>query len=692
MIKFLKYITKLAFFGCISGIILGCVILFIYIKNLPDIYKINEHKPDLVSKIYSEDNQLLEEYAEEYRLFTPMEKIPPHVVTAFLAAEDADYFEHAGIDPLGIGRALITNLENLKSGKSLVGGSTITQQVVKNLLLTNEKSIERKIKEAILSIRLDAAFSKEKILELYLNYIFLGNRSYGIASAAANYFNKDLKDISISEAALLASLPKAPSYYNPKRNLIRATQRKNWVLKQMLDKHFITQQQYDQAITEEIKLTKNNRPVYSAPYFSNEVHNFVSQKYGPRSIFKDGLIINTTIIPPLQTHASKALREGIDKVTKLISSGDREITSNDKINGAMIVINNNSGKVVALVGGYDFDQSQFNRATQSIRQSGSTFKPFVYLAALEEGYSPAYIIEDMPTIISQGKNLDDWMPKNYADDFLGNITLRRSLELSRNVATVKLARNIGIKRISDIAEKLGVIKGPITNLSSVLGATDTKLIDIAAGYATIVNGGKKITPVLIENIQDRYGKIIYQNPNLKCINCHNIKSYPKILDLKKRVVSKESAFQLTNILKGATKRGTSRKAASLKMNIGGKTGTTNDNKDCWFVGFTPDYTVAIYLGYDTPRSMGRKAIGATTALPIFIEFIESTKWFFRDRPFNTPNSIRMIKIDPYDGTRANPNTIHPIFEAFKNNQYPNVQKNTTQSSEIELELDSEVIY
>ncbi|MEQ9115485.1 MAG: PBP1A family penicillin-binding protein [Rickettsiales bacterium] len=697
--SFLKFIFRSIIFLAIASVCLVGFIIVFYSNSLPDVKILKDYRPELVSKIYASNGQLLEEYAEEYRLFTPIDHIPKQVIYAFLAAEDADFYDHIGVDPSGLARAITQNIKNYGKKKSLIGGSTITQQVIKNLLLSNEKSFERKIKEAILSLRLEEEMEKDQILELYLNHIFLGNRAYGVTSAASRYFNKSIEDLTLDEIALLASLPKAPSYYNPKKHPKRILDRRNWVLRQMLEKKFITQDAYEEAISKPINISNNKKDIYHAGYFSNEVRNIISNQYGQDSLFIDGLIINTSIIPKLQTAAQNSFRKSIlayDKKIKeerLKEEGYAEHSHpTPEINGGMVVINNQSGKVVSLVGGYDFSDSQFNRVTQATRQTGSIFKSFVYLTALENSFSPASTIEDLPTAISQGRNSPEWLPKNYSDDFLGKITLRKGLELSRNVATVNLANKLGIKKISDLSKTIGVIKSPLHNLSAVLGANETTLINIASGYATIANGGKKINPVLIETIQERSGKIIYKNPSISCEDCFNEKKLPTLIDHKEQIVSKESAFQLTNILAGAVKRGTSKRARVVGLNIAGKTGTTNDNKDAWFVGFTPEYTIGIYVGYDAPQSLGKKATGANVALPIFVDFIKNNKWFFKDRPFKTPNGIKMIRVDYDTGMLPNESTRRTIFEAFKRNQTPGTLKETSNSKEIDLLLESGQIY
>lgn len=698
MIKSFQYIFKFFIFTFITAI---CFLFFTFIyynSSLPEIKKLKNYQPDLVSKIYASNGELLEEYAVEYRLFAPIKEIPSNILHAFLAAEDAEFYNHPGIDGFALGRALIQNIKNLKEKKALIGGSTITQQVVKNLLLTNEKSLERKIKEAILSIRLEGFLTKDEILELYLNHIYLGNRSYGITSAAAKYFNKTLEELNLSEAAMLAALPKAPSYFNPKIYPHRVFERRNWVLKQMYEKNFIYYEDYQQAIKQPIEICHDQKKIFKAGYFSNEVRNIIAKKYGKSSLFIDGLIIQTTIIPRLQAQAQRSFQKGLLEFDKKLKAEKAKNSTSEEadslipeVNGAMIVVHNNSGRVVALVGGYDFDQSQFNRATQAVRQSGSVFKPFVYAAALENGFNPSSNIDDMPIAITQGMNQPNWMPKNYADDFLGKITLRRSLELSRNVSTVNLVRELGLKKISKLVRDIGIADYNISNYSAALGATDTKLINVTAGYATIASGGKKIEPILIETIQNRDGKVIFRNPNLSCQNCYNKHSIPQITDHKKRVISEETSFQVINILQGAVKRGTAKKVGVLNMNIAGKTGTTNDNKDVWFIGATPDYTIGIFIGYDFPKSLGKKATGATVAAPIFIDFINSSRWFFKDRVFKTPKNIKMVKINYLTGEKATENTKSAIFEAFKIKEEPFENKDLIENK-IDLLLGPEVIY
>jgi penicillin-binding protein 1A len=697
MLKLTIYFLRLTFFlGIIAFCCLGIIILY-YSHGLPSTEQLKNYRPDLVSKIYASNGQLLEEYAEEYRIFIPIKNIPPHIIKAFLAAEDSDYFNHPGINIKGLARASIQNITNIQQGKSLVGGSTITQQVIKNLLLSKEKSLDRKIKEAILALRLNYLLSKEEVLELYLNHIYLGNRAYGIASAAAKYFNKTPEDLTISEVALLASLPKAPSFYNPKIHQERILDRRNWVLYQMLEKGFINESDYVVAVKDEIKTSSEQKAIFEAGYFSNDVRNIIAKKYGENSLFVDGLIINTTIVPEIQILAQEALKKGIDAANQLINDTKQKENPAAKIivpevNGAIVVINNKSGRIIALVGGYDFNKSQFNRATQATRQPGSSFKPFVYLTALENGFSPIYKIDDMPIEMRQGSDLPMWLPKNFSDDFLGSITLRRALELSRNAATINLAKKVGLSKISDLSIKIGVTDTSIDNYSAVLGAIETKLINLTSGYATFANGGKKIEPVLIETIQDRNGKVIFRNPNLSCYNCTNSEQLPTIIDNKKQIISSQSSFQLVKILQGAVESGTSRKAKILNLNIGGKTGTTNENKDAWYIGFNSDYTIGIFVGYDTPQSMGSKASGANIALPIFIDFMESIKHIFSNRPFKHPQGIKMVKIDASTGRIPDKNSKSILFEALKTDQQPNIEKSNINSDEINLLINPEQIY
>ena len=754
MFKLLRYILWIGFNIAIIGVILVIALFYVNSKDLPSYDQLASYQPPIVTRFYSTDGRLLEEYAKEHRLFVPIADIPPLVKNAFIAAEDKNFYSHPGIDFTGILRAVIKNVISKTQGKSsLVGGSTITQQVVKNFLLTKEKSINRKIKEAILSFRISEVFSKNKILELYLNEIFLGARSYGVASASLNYFNKSLNELSLQEAAFLAALPQAPSYYNPHKNLKRALSRRNWVLSRMKDDGFISSEAASIASAEPIILyRRSSNNVAKADFFAEAVRRDIAKMYGEKSLYEGGLMVRTSLNPRLEQIAEKSLRKGLirydqrhgyrgpitkikpeedwskklsninpfgfdikpwryamvtkssdvtvnvsfadkstanvniagskwalasKKLTKVFKSGDviildekNIIAQVPKVNGSLVAMDPHTGRVLALVGGYSFDGSKFNRATQAYRQPGSAFKPFVYLAALEEGYTPTDIFEDAPIEMEQGPDMPLWKPKNFYNDFWGPLTFRRGLEFSRNPITVRVAESIGIDKVVDIAKRFGIDNDPAPYYSMVLGAMETTLLRLTNAYAVVANGGHKVIPSLIDKIQDRNGRLIYSNDQRACMNCvAGSQANPYIKDDSPFVTDPRSAYQLTSILEGVIQH--TRTAAStrtLGRTLAGKTGTTNEAKDVWFVGFSADLVVGVFVGYDEPRSLGDRESGASVAQPIFNDFMKEALSLEADKPFKMPEGIKLVKIDYMTGVPTTSQT-GSIYEAFKNENY-----------------------
>jgi penicillin-binding protein 1A len=789
MSKIFKLIISIAVYGLIlvSTIIISLIVF--YAKELPSYEVLHEYDPSAVTRIYTANGQLMSEYAEEHRIFIPINAIPKKVVNAFLAAEDADYYKHPGIDFRGIIRAFLQNIINVNRGKALVGGSTITQQVVKNFLLSDEKSIKRKIQEAVLSFRINATISKDRILELYLNQIFLGNHSYGIASAALNYFDKEIEDLRVEEVALLAALPKAPSKYNPVFNYDGALARRNWVLEKMLENKFITQTEFDSAIQKPIVLKSSLSRSLEEDYFAEEVRQIIAEQYGSDTLYKGGLNVYTTYQPKLQDVAQQVLQKHLIQydenhgyrgpitnieinddwpkalitksqniivpiktwriavvlkinknfanislidgkeykidakslqwtkkpIDQLFKVGDviyvePDLTNESRavlrqvpeVNGSIVMLNPHTGKVLALVGGFSYKISKFNRVTQAIRQPGSAFKPFVYLAALENGFSPNTIVHDMPIELFQGHNLPMWKPKNYDNNFLGPITLRTALEKSRNTPTIRLAQKLGIKKISEIGQRFGLYDQPLNNFSSVLGAIDTTPLKLINAYAMIANGGYKISPVFIDRIQDRNGKNIYNFKGLQCPQCvivnydGNIDNLmpPSIEQNFTRIVDAQNAYQLISILNGVIKRGTGKKANIANVTLAGKTGTTNESKDVWFIGFTPDLVIGVFVGFDQPKSLGQKATGASIALPIFSEIAQKVLGNVKDKPFEVAVGIDFYKIDLRSGYLANDNTPpeYVIVEAFKENDVITKELKVGQESQDEVYFynDSEI--
>ena len=695
---------------------------------------------------------MVADFSKEKRVFVPYNAIPKNVINSFLSAEDKNFFSHPGVDAKGVLRAVINNISNIMASKRLEGASTITQQVAKNFLLTNEVSLNRKIKEAILAFRIERALSKERILELYLNQIYLGSGAYGVAAASLEYFDKSIKDLNYSEAALLAALPKAPSRYNPYRDPDIAKFRRNLVLKNLLDNNYLTSEWYEKLTKEEIILKKNKK-IYleDAQYFIEDVRKSVIETLSYDKVYKQGFNINTPIDLNLQTIATKSLRDGLiayDKrkgwrgpltnkiynsewkkdlekyklensinwklaIVKKINKFSAEIETEDniegvieyqsiswtkkefnkllkpgdiiyvknlkenifnlqqlpKVNGGIVVMDPFTGRVLALSGGFSFKQSEFNRATQAKRQPGSAFKPFVYALALENNFTPTSLVLDAPLVLDQGDDLKMWKPENYGKKFYGPSTLRVGLEKSRNLMTVRIAQNLGVEKIVDFSKALKIYDNPEELLSISLGSAETTLLKLTSAYSVFVNGGKLVEPILIDRIQDSEGNTIFNNDKRKCINCDQISyltnDYPEIKNNYTQIFSPETAFQMTSILEGVVQRGTAKKLKDLNLNIAGKTGTTNKNTDTWFIGFTSNVLVGVYVGSDNPTPLGKYETGSKTALPIFKSFISDSINKNDARPFKAAKGTVMMVVDPLTGQKAKFNSKNTIIEVFK---------------------------
>ena len=727
-------------------------VLWTYSNDLPDYKFLKSYKPPVSSKVYSGNGDLVADFSQEKRVFVPFNSIPKNVINAFLSAEDKNFFKHPGVDAKGVIRAVINNISNILSSKRLEGASTITQQVAKNFLLTNEVSLNRKIKEAILAFRIERALSKERILELYLNQIYLGSGAYGVAAASLEYFDKSIKDLNYSEAALLAALPKAPSRYNPYRDPDIAKFRRNLVLKNLLDNNYLTSEWYEKLTKEEIILKKNKK-IYleDAQYFIEDVRKSVIETLSYDKVYKQGFNINTPIDLNLQTIATKSLRDGLiayDKrkgwrgplankvynsewkkdlekyklensinwklaIVKKINKFSAEIETEDniegvieyqsiswtkkefnkllkpgdiiyvknlkenifnlqqlpKVNGGIVVMDPFTGRVLALSGGFSFKQSEFNRATQAKRQPGSAFKPFVYALALENNFTPTSLVLDAPLVLDQGDDLKMWKPENYGKKFYGPSTLRVGLEKSRNLMTVRIAQNLGVEKIVDFSKALKIYDNPEELLSISLGSAETTLLKLTSAYSVFVNGGKLVEPILIDRIQDSEGNTIFNNDKRKCINCDQISyltnDYPEIKNNYTQIFSPETAFQMTSILEGVVQRGTAKKLKDLNLNIAGKTGTTNKNTDTWFIGFTSNLLVGVYVGSDNPTPLGKYETGSKTALPIFKSFISDSINKNDARPFKAAKGTVMMVVDPLTGQKAKFNSKNTIIEVFK---------------------------
>ena len=728
------------------------VILWTFSSNIPDYKFLKNYKPPVSSRVYSGDGSLVADFSKEKRIFIPYETLPKSVIYSFLSAEDKNFFSHPGVDAKGVLRAIFNNIKNVITSKRLEGASTITQQVAKNFLLTNEVSFNRKIKEAILAFRIERALSKERILELYLNQIYLGSGAYGVAAASLEYFDKSIKELSYTEAALLAALPKAPSKYNPYRDINLAKFRRNLVLKNLLDNNFINFEEYQKFTNQDIKLKKTKKVfLEDAQYYIEDVRKNIINKLSYEKVYKQGFNINSPINLKLQKVATKALREGLISYDKrkgwrgpLTNKKDYKNWTNDikkykleksikweiaivreinqfsttveteekevgvieykdiswtkkefneifkigdliyvkkisdnkfslkqipKINGGIVVMDPFTGRVLALSGGFSFKNSEFNRATQALRQPGSAFKPFVYALALENNFTPTSLVLDAPLVLDQGSDLKMWKPQNYGKKFYGPSTLRVGLEKSRNLMTVRIAQNLGVEKIANFSRELGIYDNPEKLLSISLGSAETTLLRLTSAYSSFVNGGKLVDPILIDRIQDSEGNTLINNEKRSCIDCDKIsftsKDYPKIKNNYKQIFSPQTAYQMTSLLEGVVKRGTGKKLKKLQLNLAGKTGTTNENTDAWFIGFTSNLVIGVYVGMDDPKPLGKYETGSKTALPIFQKFVENAIKKSDARPFKASNLITMMVVDPSTGQKAKFSSNDTIVEVYK---------------------------
>jgi penicillin-binding protein 1A len=781
-----------ALFGVLSiAAVLG-VAAVIYVfqhfsEGLPDYTQLADYQPPVMTRVYAGDGRLLAEYAVEKRVFVPIEVIPEPLIDAFLSAEDQHFYSHAGIDVLGIIRAAVTNITNLGTDRRLVGASTITQQVAKNFLLTNEVSLDRKIKEAILAYRMEQAFSKKRILELYLNEIYLGYGSYGVVSAALNYFNKSLDELTVAEMAFLAALPKAPNNYDPVRHPAAAEGRRNWVIGRMLEDGRITEEQAEEARAAPLTLHRRaTSDVVRADYFAEEIRRELVGRFGEDALYKGGMVVRSTVDSRLQTIADRILRQGLEtydrrhgwrgpiasvvsaedkgkgvpadwrdrlsqaptppgmgdwrlavvlgldreaadigfvdgllgiiplaelkwarpwlegqkvgaavkKPSDVLAPGDiiavEPVQENDKgeaypegtfglrqlpeIEGALVALDPHTGRVLAISGGYSAERSQFNRATQALRQPGSAFKPFVYLAGLEAGYTPTTLILDAPFVIEQGPGLPQWRPSNYSNKFYGLSTMRLGIEKSRNLMTVRLAQALGMEKVVDVAKRFGVVDDMPPLLSYALGSGETTLLRLTTAYAMLVNGGKRITPTLIDRIQDRHGLTTFRHDVRDCTECQaaqwRAQAVPEILDTREQVTDPADAYQVVSMLEGVVRRGTGVRIRAVGKPLAGKTGTTNDSRDTWFVGFSPDLAVGVFVGFDEPTPLGNKETGSSVAVPIFRDFMIEALESKPAVPFRIPPGIRLVRIEAASGRLARPGDDKVILEAFKPGTVP----------------------
>lgn len=775
-------------FGYLFGLgsivaIVVCVGIFIYVKNLssdlPDYEVLNAYEPEVTTRFYAADGALMAEYAKERRLYLPIQAVPGVIKNAFISAEDKNFYTHPGVDVRALARAVVGNIRDFGTGRRSKGASTITQQVAKNFLLTNERSYERKIKEAILSMRIERAYSKDRILELYLNEIFFGLGSYGIAGASLTYFNKSVHEIELHEAAYMAALPKAPNNYHPFRKTEAALERRNWVIDQMVKNGYASREEAETAKQKPLDVNPRRRSSYlfASDYFAEDVRREIIDRYGESALYEGGLSVRTTLDPQLQVKARHALQEGLIgydrkrgyrgpiknvelgedwglsfkddrplrdvpewKLAIVLQSGEdgvevglwpgnevsgalnkdrttgrltndankwaltKRISANKtekvkslsgvlsvgdliyveegaekdgnyllrqvpKVSGGIVAMDPHTGRVLAMSGGYSFAQSQFNRASQAYRQPGSSFKPFVYAAALDNGYSPSSVVLDAPIRVNQGGSLGVWEPKNYGGNHAGPSTLRLGIEKSRNLMTVRLAKDMGMPLVAEYAQRFGIYDKMQPVLSMSLGSGETTVLRMVSAYSVLANGGKQIHPSMIDRIQDRYGKTIYKHEERICDSC-NAASWenqeePVLNDTREQVLDPMTAYQITSMMEGVVQRGTAPVVKKVGVPIAGKTGTTNDEKDAWFVGYSADLVVGVYVGFDTPRPMGRGNTGGQLAAPIFTNFMKAALDTSRPVDFRVPKGIKLLPIDRKTGLLAKAGSPGVIMEAFK---------------------------
>jgi penicillin-binding protein 1A len=772
MIRLLGY-----FFGIGTVLaLLAAAGLAVYIghvtKDLPDYEVLANYEPPVTTRIHASDGELMGEFARERRLYLPIQAVPDRVKAAFLSAEDKNFYQHPGIDVMGLARAAVNNLKT--GGRQ--GASTITQQVAKNFLLTKDQTYQRKIKEAILSFRIEQAYSKDRILELYLNEIFFGLGAYGIAGAALTYFDKSVNELTVAEVAYLAALPKGPSNYHPFRQTERALERRNWVIGQMVENGYVTREEGDKALAQPLGVTprRNGTYLFAGEYFTEEVRRELIARYGEDALYEGGLSVRTTLDPKMQLLARKALQTGMIKFDRLrgyrgpketvdvsgdwgeaigkvkglddvpewrlavvldssesglsvglqpkrlasgaleesrdvatvseedmswamryVSEGKRlkakspadvlkpgdvvfvekkadsdtayELRQPPEVSGGMVAMDPHTGRVLAMVGGFSYSESEFNRATQAMRQPGSSFKPIVYAAALDNGYTPASVVMDGPITIQSGGT--SWTPKNYDGKAAGPSTLRNGIERSRNLMTVRLANDMGMKIVAEYAERFGVYDHLAQYLPMALGSGETTVMRMVSAYSIMANGGRQIKPSLIDRIQDRYGKTVFKHDERGCEGCNaqewSGQAEPELIDNAEQVLDPMTAYQITSMMEGVVSRGTAVTVSELGRPIAGKTGTTNDEKDAWFVGYTPNLVVGLYMGYDKPQNLGKGATGGGLAAPIFKEFMGEQ---LKDKPivdFKVPEGMKLIAINRKTGMRANEGDGGTIIEAFK---------------------------
>ncbi|HWE72193.1 MAG TPA: penicillin-binding protein 1A [Stellaceae bacterium] len=786
--KILKVLIALVILAGLAGAGMAGLAVWYFGRDLPDYEQLANYQPPIVTRVYAGDGHLMAEYATEKRVFIPIKSMPPLVVHAFLAAEDKNFYNHPGVDPLSMLRAAVTDALHYGSGRRPVGASTITQQVAKNFLLTNEVSLQRKVREALVAIRMEQALSKDRILELYLNEIYLGGGAYGVAAAALNYFNKSLDELTPEEAAFLGGLPKAPNNYNPVRNPDGARERRNYVLDRMVEAGFLTPQQGADAEAKPITLRRrDDTAAVKADYFTEEVRRELLQRYGEKGLYTSGLAVRTSLNSHLQDIANKALRTALIaydrrhgwrgpvsrmdvkgewqarlKATPLPAGADEDgwqlavvlgtssagadigladgsrgqisfdemkwarkplqdaavgpvpaqtndvVTVGDvvlvqplttqaapqgprngktaaapyglrqipAVSGAFVAMDPHTGRVLALEGGFSYEMSQFDRATQAMRQTGSAIKPFVYLSALDHGFTPSTIVLDAPLVLDQGPGLPKWNPANYERKFYGPVPLLIGLEESLNLVTARVGATIGLDAVGDTVEKFGIMDHMPREYSFVIGAGETTPLKLATAYSMLVNGGKKITPSFIDRVQDRDGVTIFRADTRACDGCGNIawngQAPPELPDNRQQIDDPRSVYQVVSMMEGVILRGTGKSVSVIGKPLAGKTGTTNDSNDTWFMGFSPDLVAGVFIGFDQPHTLGRRETGATVAAPAFRDFMQAALADQPATPFRIPPGIEMVRINPTSGVLARPDEKNAIYEAYKPGTEPSL--------------------
>jgi penicillin-binding protein 1A len=798
-LRFLGFMFAAAMIVFIAVAGAAAFVLWKVSSELPDYEVLAKYEPPVMTRIHANDGSLIAEFSRERRIYVPITAIPACIIDAFISAEDKNFYQHGGLDVQGIIRAVVTNLSNLQSGRRAVGASTITQQVAKNFLLTSDQTVERKLKEAILAIRIERAFTKEQILELYLNEIYLGVGAYGVASAAQTYWDKALNELTLADCAYLATLPKAPSNYDPFKFPDRAVARRNWVIDRIVENGLATKDQGEAAKAQPLGVIKrqNGPKIFASEFFAEEVRREILDRFGEDKLYGGGLSVRTTLDPALQRMARTALIDGfvaydhrhagwrgpvkqidtkgdwgktlggmpvwsdIDpwrlavvlnvtkdsatvglrpgripagalvkeretgtipyeevkwarpkvggsfggtpaSVSAVLKPGDVVYVSPrlpkpaadgtpgapddslkgqwtlqqvPEVSGALVAMDPHTGRVLSIVGGFSFAASQFDRATQARRQPGSSFKPLIYATALDNGYTPSSIVVDGPICVDQGKGMPQWCPKNYeAGSAAGPSTLRFGIEHSRNLMTVRLSRDMGMPIIAEYANRFGVYDNLMPALSMALGAGETTLLRMVTGYSMLCNGGKQIKATFVDRIQDRYGRTVWRHDTRDCSSCAarewSNQQEPGLVDDRKQVIDPMSAFQIVNVMEGVIQSGTAQKLKVLSRPIAGKTGTTNDYKDAWFIGFTPDLAVGVYIGFDQPSSLGHGETGGNVAAPVVRDFMREALKDVPPVPFRAPPGIKLVRVNHKTGLPAGPGDKTAILEAFKPGQEP----------------------